>query len=48
MTTMTTRASDEFRRVQTVLRGLTTSVPIALMDLGKIEALESVRQQAVS
>jgi hypothetical protein len=41
MTTKTTRASDEFRRVQTLLRGLTISVPIALMELDKIEALES-------
>lgn len=41
MTTKTTRAADEFRRVQTLLSGLTTSVPIALMDLDKIEALES-------
>ena len=41
MTTKTTRASDEFRRVQTLFSGLTTSVPIALMDLDKIAGLES-------
>lgn len=41
MTTKTTRASDEFRYVQTIISDLTTSVLIALMDLSKIEALES-------
>lgn len=41
MTSGTTRASEELRRVQTLLSGLTVSVPIVLMDVERIEAFEA-------